>query len=491
VTTRAIAALQPGSDQRPRGRPFSVVDELNCYFDSPAEPNNVQLEVWLPGHLGPERLRAAVATVLADVPAVRARRAAGTRWRVGYAWELPPVTDADPVSVTSWRTEAELGAARTCFLAAAPELDRSPPFLLLLAQGPSWDSLILNAHHAAFDGRSCVRLLSLIAAHYGGGRPREAPAATGAGTPAVTGTMPPAVTGTVGPAATGAETPAATGAVAPSPRSNGARRPSTTGGPRAARGSRPGARRGTGWNTARIAPRHASGRAARGEPGYGLSLLEWPGVPTVPRSPGDSRVTVNDLLIAALIETITRWNTGRRRRPGRVQISMPVDTRPPGYAGELGNLSRLCTITVDPSRVGDLTVAVADQTRRAKSAPGPPVGPVQAAVARTRLPAGIKRGLLRLALRSVGAIRCDTSLLSNLGNVTEPPAFGPLTPTRMWFSTSAHMPRGLSVGAVTVGGRLNLCFRYRNALLDAASGRDFAAGYAAALSALAAGGTGR
>ena len=55
-------------------------------------------------------------------------------------------------------------------------------------------------------------------------------------------------------------------------------------------------------------------------------------------------------------------------------------------------------------------------------------------------------------------------MLSNLGNVTEPPTFGTLTPTRMWFSTSAHMPRGLSVGAITVGGRLQLCFRYRNAL---------------------------
>jgi len=202
-------------------------------------------------------------------------------------------------------------------------------------------------------------------------------------------------------------------------------------------------------------------------------------------------VTVNDLLIAALIETITRWNTGRRRRPGRIQISMPMDTRRPGHGDELGNLSRLGTVTVDPFRATDLIVAVADQARQAKSAPGPLVGRFQALLVRTRLPVVVKRGLLRLALRSVGSIRCDTSLLSNLGNVAEPPAFGTLTPTQMWFSTSAHMPRGLSVGAVTVGGRLNLCFRYRNALLDAAAGRDFAAEYAAALSALADGGTGR
>ena len=82
-------------------------------------------------------------------------------------------------------------------------------------------------------------------------------------------------------------------------------------------------------------------------------------------------------------------------------------------------------------------------------------------------------------------------MLSNLGNITDPPAFEALTATHMWFSTSAHMPRGLSVGAVTVGGRLHLCFRYRNALLDAAAGHEFAAEYAAALSALADGGLGR
>ena len=108
------------------------------------------------------------------------------------------------------------------------------------------------------------------------------------------------------------------------------------------------------------------------------------------------------------------------------------------------------------------------------------------AVARTRLPVPVKRGLLRLGLRGLGSIRCDSSLLSNLGNVTDPPQFGMLSPTRMWFSTSAHMPRGLSVGAITVGGRLQLCFRYRNALLDATAGQECAAEYAAALSGLSA-----
>ena len=430
-----------------RTGPFSILDELNCYFDSAAEPNNVHLEVWLPGHLSPEKLGTAVAAAAADVPAARARRAPGAWWRASYAWQFPLESDIDPVSVTCWRNDTELDSARARFLAAAPELHRSPPFRLLLARGPQWDSVILNAHHAAFDGRSCLRLLSLIADRYSGGQPPEAP----------------------GPDHVSVATA----------RSGGQAVPRPAGSTSPARGLPLPVRR-----TARIAPQHEEPHAARGAPGYGVSLLEWPGVPAPKKPAGGSRVTVNDLLVAALIQTITGWNTARGRRPARIRVSMPIDTRPPGHADDLGNLSRLCTITVDSPRGTELAAAVADQTRQAKSTSGPSAGPVQMAVARVRLPIPLKRGLVRLGLYILGRIECDSSLLSNLGNVTDPPTFGMLPPTRMWFSTSAHMPRGLSVGAITVGGRLQLCFRYRNALLDAAAGQDFAAEYAAALSAL-------
>ncbi len=209
-------------------------------------------------------------------------------------------------------------------------------------------------------------------------------------------------------------------------------------------------------------------------------------MPSPARPGSEPGATVNDLLIAALIQTVAAWNTARRRWSGRVRITMPVDTRPSGQRDEVGNLSRLCTVTVDPlAAAADLTAAVAGQTRQAKGQHGPEVGPVPAAVARTRLPAPVKGSLLRLATRSVGRVGCDTSLLSNLGNVADPPRFATLSPTRMWFSTSAHMPRGLSLGAITVDGRLQVCFRYRNALFDAAAARDFAAEYATALSALA------
>jgi hypothetical protein len=44
------------------------------------------------------------------------------------------------------------------------------------------------------------------------------------------------------------------------------------------------------------------------------------------------------------------------------------------------------------------------------------------------------------------------------------------------------MPRGLSVGAITLGGKLHLCLRYRHALFSEPAAARFADAYAAALS---------
>jgi NRPS condensation-like uncharacterized protein len=448
MTTRVAAGRAPLDERAPGLRPFGVVDELNCYFDAAAEPNNVHVEIWLPGHLDPGRLRAAVAATLAAEPRAGARRASRGWWHRGYAWEFPSQADADPVAMASWQTEADLNLARVRFMAAAPPLDRSPPFRLLLAHGPGRDSLILNAHHAAFDGRSCLRLLRLIAEQYDAGE-RARPSLAEPSQAQPWEAWLPAFTGTGRPA----------GRVRKPVRRN-----------------------------VRIAPRNADGQRTRRAPGYGFVLLGWPGVPQVPAGPapgtGEPRVTVNDLLIAALIGAIAGWNESAGRAPGRISISMPVDARADGCGDEIGNLSRLCTVTADSSGSASWPAVVAAQTGLAKRQPGPPVGPALTAVAGTPLPTPVKRHMVRLAVRTLGRLQCDTSLLSNLGNITDPPRFGPLVPERMWFSTTAHMPRGLSAGAITVGGRLQLCFRYRHALFDDDAARDFAAGYAAALAAL-------
>jgi hypothetical protein len=88
--------------------------------------------------------------------------------------------------------------------------------------------------------------------------------------------------------------------------------------------------------------------------------------------------------------------------------------------------------------------------------------------------------VLQSALRLAGLMLCYTSLVSNLGQI-EAPAFGAMTADQVWFSTSAHMPRGLSLGAVGAGGRLALAFRYRRALFSGADAADFAGRYAKVL----------
>jgi NRPS condensation-like uncharacterized protein len=236
---------------------------------------------------------------------------------------------------------------------------------------------------------------------------------------------------------------------------------------------------------ARIAADRAPGRA-QNRSGYGFRLLPGRPVPTARRAGPGPHATVNDLLIAALIAAIGRWNAAHGRPPGRIRITMPVNARPRSQAAATGNLSRLTAVTAlaPAGGAGDLNALLADvaaQTRAAKEHAGPQVDPLSLALAAAWCPPAVKRRLLRLALRTAGPLLCDTSLVSDLGVVASPPRFGRAVADGLWFSTSAHMPRGLSVGAVTVGGQLHLCLRYRRALFSEPSAARFADAYVAAL----------
>jgi NRPS condensation-like uncharacterized protein len=421
-----------------RRTPFGIADELSCYYDAPAEPCNVHLEVRVPGRLEPAALRDATAAALAAQPRALVRRAPRAWWQ-RYAWEVPGRPDCDPVTTAAWADEAKLAGVRARFLSEAPPLRSSPPLRILLAAGPGEDRVILNAHHAALDGLSSLELLRSIAGHYPGSV-----------------------------------------AVDPLPAPDAPREVAPTQPAGLARGVPERAQQG---RAARIAADREPGRAA-GQPGYGFVLL--PARPVPAGRPGGG--TVNDVLIAGLVLAIARWNSEHGRPSGLIRITMPVNARPQGQAGAAGNLSRLTTVSVpappDGCDLTGLVAGVAAQTRPAKQQAGPQVDPASRALAAAWWPPAMKRGVLRLALRTAGPLLCDTSLVSNLG-VVDPPRFGAATVTGMWFSTSAHMPRGLSVGVVTVGGRLHLCLRYRRALFSEPSAARFAGLYAAALGNLA------
>jgi NRPS condensation-like uncharacterized protein len=453
--TRQHPRIAPPPGSLPR-TPFGVADELTCYFDVPAEPCTVHIEVQVREHVDPDALRLAAAGALAAHPRAIVRLAAAGWWQHRRYWEQTPMPDVEPVAVTTWADEEELGRERARFLGFSPPLDCSPPVRILLAAGPGEDRIILNGHHAALDGMSCLDLLGSISQHY-----QEA---VGAG-PAPVQVQP----------APPPDRPARQSAPAAAASIPAARAPA---------GSRPLA--ALPRPAARIVPDLRGEGTQRGSDrsGYGFRLLVLP-VPAIPRSGQEPHPTVNDVLLTALIVAIARWNASHARPGGQIRITMPINTRPHGVSGAVGNLSRLAAITAsvpaDGQGLRPLLADVAAQTRWAKDHAGPQVDPVSRTLAVAPCPPAIKALMLRLALRAAGPLLCDTSLVSNLGSVADPPRFGHAPATGMWFSTYAHMPRGLSVGAVTIGGQLHLCLRYRRALFAETAASDFANAYTAAL----------
>jgi NRPS condensation-like uncharacterized protein len=533
-------ALRFGPGRLPRS-PFGLIDELNCYYDTPAEPNNIHLEVQMAGSLDDRALRQAVAGALAAAPRARGRMAAGGAFRRRYAWEFPPAPDVDPLSRATWSDEDELAAARVRFLASAPSLRASPPVRLLLASGPDASCVMLNAHHAAMDGMSSLELLRDIAARYRAiagdpACPRPAPAQPASSTPASSAPASSTPTSSalassvpashVAPSgAPGSSAPASGGTPSGAPASSApagggpadgaspnSAPPSTVplnttspslgapsqGAPLPGPPARARIRALLSYPVARIAPE----RERRERPdGYGLRLLPVPGIP---RAPG---ATVNDTLIAALIATISRWNAAHRPAPGvktgaitdvktgaitrAIRITVPVNVRDPGLRGVAGNHSRIATVTADPrTAAGDLSALLAEVTRQTSALRQAPRRRASAGTlgrAPGWCPVALKRLAVRFALRAIGRVVCDTCMLTNLGNVADPPWSGYHGPVRMSLSGPAHMPRGLSVAALTADGQLRLGFRYRYALFDDAAAARFTAAFAAALAELTSG----
>lgn len=406
------------------------MDELNCYFDAPSEPNNIHLELHLPGTLDEDAFRAAVGKALADMPRARSRR---VRARARFWWQADPyLRGEDLVSYVTCATADEMDQSRAEFLTWAPPLQEAGPVRLLLASVPEGAHVVLNAHHAALDGLSCLSLLESVARAYVAPRPDRVPRTDRGETTSVT-----------------------VGAQRQSPRS---------------RAREPRSRLGV----TRIAAEPAADPA-----GYGLLPLPPVRVPR-PRSG-----TVNDLLVAALITTVGRWNTAHDRPARNIRVTIPVNDRVPGEPFLAGNHTRLAPVAARwPQETTALLGSVTRQTRWAKEHPRPPVSLMLRALAAVPLPAAVKRVTLRVLLRTAGRFLSDTTLLSNLGNVAVPPRFGDLPVTRMILSAPAHMPRGLSVAAISLAGELQLCVRYRHALFTDEAAAKFADLLAAALAEL-------
>jgi NRPS condensation-like uncharacterized protein len=422
---------------------FAPIEELDFYLETPAEPDLVQLETHALGHLDRALLEAALAAALTADPAARRRLAATSRWSRRLHWEAD-APGPGRVTVARWSSLSQLAELREQLSAQTIALT-AVAVRLVLAVGPEHDVVILQTHHAAFDGISSLALLGAICAAY---RDRG-----GGGDPAPPVPPDPGV------------------AHLPPPREQ-------------APAARPAPRRLPGLVT-RIAARAPQPDRA----GYGFVLASVP-VPRPDRRGSGPHPTVNDVIVAAMILTVDQWNAAHAGRDGITRICVPVNNRVPEqrWAGP-GNMSRLIRVTARPGQRADpacLLAQVAAQTRAAKEQPRAGLDGVSRLLAAGWAPTAVKQRAARLARRLCSPVFTDTTMVSNLGVLPDPPSFSGSGREPMWFYGPATMPRGLCLSAVTVAGRLNLCITHRPALLDSAAAAHFTASYCLTLAALAA-----
>lgn len=441
----APALITPERTGRAYRLPFTVIDQAVHLLDTPAEPWTIQLEVGVPGRLDEERLRTAVHLAASCHPMARARQLPARRRDTTWWWEVAPDLDLDPVRVLTCLDDAALGAVRNEVYSRRVPLVEAPPFRIVLARGPGGDRLLLSANHAAFDGFGCLRLLQSVARHYAGRPEREA--------------------------AVGLEEARDVEHHLAAPDG-------------VARVNRLRMLGGKVVDLARPPSRVAAEGGSDG-PGCGLHHLALSEEETERLSAGEA--TVNDLLVAALTRSIAGWNDEHGQGARRISLLVPVNLRPKGWREDVvTNMVLEARILVKSEQQGlrRLLAAVAEQSERIKQGAGAAL--VEVLGSWRSLPLWSKEPLTAL-LQLTGNRLVDTALITNLGSLADPPDFGgdvgPVT--EAWFSAPARMPCGLSLGAVSIGGRLHLSFRYRRPLLGDEAARRFAERFVGDLRALA------
>ena len=443
----------PGAPPAPARQRLTTIEELDYLLERPWEPNLVLWEIHAHGHLDRPVLTAAVTAALGSDTGARRRLAVTARWGRRLYWRSAPAPDGpDPslLTVANWRTPAELEALRQRLFAWPIALNQAV-VRVILAVGPDHDAMIMQVHHTAFDGVSSLRLLRAITQAY---RDRATPATPLHSVPA--------------------PRPAPSVPAVPAPRP--APRPGPALVTRAQTRSWPG-------TVTRIAPQAGQ----PGRPGYGFVLTTEDVTRPAPRGDGP-RPTVNDLLVAALCLAIDRWNAAHGRPSGQISVTIPVNGRLAGqrWQGD-GNLSWLMRVVTGPARraVPDrLLASVAFQTRAARERGRTGTDALSRLLATAWAPVPVKRRAARLIRGLAAPVLSDTTLVSNLGVLPEPPTFDGSGTESLWLAPPCPMPRGLAVGAVSAAGRLYLSVRYRLALMDQAAAEDFMACFRGALNEL-------
>lgn len=412
-----------------RGRQGDHRCELNCEWIAPQAGHDagdldlldpeggawsVQIEARVAGSLDEARLRAALAVALGC-----------------------DLIEHAPLQVADCEDDDALHAARAGLQNAGVAPGSHPPLRACLVRHSAGDVLMLNVNHAASDGFGALQVLQSIARAYAGAE-QVAPLDFLA-----TLDLP------VRPAA--ASTPAA------------------------ARAYKKVVAR---LRDVRDRPARLAAEEAGADPGCGYHLVALSAEETRDVVGVEHARANTNVLMAALHLAIADWNDRHGAGGRRIGVLVQADLRPPQWDdGPVANLSVTARVSTTPAEREDPSSAletVSTQIARNKRA--------RRGVA---LIAGLERvNLLALwAKQSIVVLQpltgnqwVDTTVLCNLGWVEDAPSFGPDAgeAVELWLSTPARTPLSLTLGALTVGGRLHLSFRYPHRLLGPDAARRFA-----------------
>lgn len=437
-------ATSTATEQRPVAPdevPFSLVDEAVQLMDDDQTPWSIQMEVRVAGRLDERRLRHGLRCALDAHPMARARRVASSGWTSRDRWVLSDRGHVDILRVVDCVDDDQLATARAELQSSEIVLTSAPPVLAWLVRHPDGDVLMLNVHHVAMDGFGAMRVLRSIARGYSGA-PDPAPAVD---------------------FAEARELPQRLAHAEPSTHLRRTLALVERLGDLVA-------------PPARIA---RDGETSR--PGYGFQVRALTVAQTEALLAVEHPGTANDVLVAALHLTIAAWNAESGVPCGRIGVLVPANLRPTSWSHDVaGNFALPARVSSTPrtrrSRWAVLGAVTAQTGRKKRTGMG------TAFLDLLRPTGGLPRWAKQAAARLVpltGDRMVDTSMFSNLGVLTEPLDFGPTAgpTTEVWFSPPARMPLGVSVGAVTAGGRLHLVFRHRHQQFSDDAARRFADRY--------------
>lgn len=422
---------------------FTPIDEAVHLLDTPSEPWTVQLELAFAVHLELERLGKAVSVALARHPLARARKVPARLTDREWQWAIPDDPDLDCLRLVPCPGPGDLERARDQLLSRSVPLDESPPLRIWVARGPEGDTVLTSVNHAAFDGMGLVRLWRSIAAAYRGENDPETPVSL----------------------EVARDVAALTASAHPVVRARRFRMLAD----KASDLLRP---------PARVAP---DGGAPA--PGYGFRQFRLDETQTAALRDRRIPATVNDLLVAATHRAVDDWNSCHGVTSRRISVLVPVNLRPPHWSRDVvTNLvlqTRVSSGTRHRRSDRRLVERVRRQTLQIKAGGA---GALMEVLGGSRsMPLWTKHP--RLLLWATGNRLVDTAIVSNLGEMEPPIDLGPDVgeAESMWFSAPTRMPCGLSLGAVTTGGRLHISLRYRPPALDAEGADAFVQVWLAAL----------